>query len=74
MQVIGSAQATMGSIVQQRGLFTDIHGKINTIGAKFPVLNNIMGSIRRKKSKDTIILATVVCGCTLFLLIYWFSK
>jgi hypothetical protein len=32
------------------------------------------GAIRRKKSKDTLILAGVITGCTLFLIIYWLSK
>lgn len=32
------------------------------------------GAIKRKRSKDTLILAGVITGCTLFLIIYWFAK
>jgi Golgi SNAP receptor complex protein 1 len=45
--------------------------KLSDLGAKFPVVNNLVGAIRRKKSKDTIILSAVVASCTLFLLAYW---
>lgn len=72
--VISSAQATVGALGAQRALFTDISGKIAATSAKFPAVNNLLAAIRRKKSKDTIILSAVIAGCTLFLLIYWLSK
>lgn len=34
----------------------------------------LIGSIKRKKSRDTLILAAVIAACTLFLIIYWLSK
>lgn len=34
----------------------------------------LAGAIRRKRSKDTLILSAVIAACTLFLVIYWLSK
>ncbi|KAF7115178.1 hypothetical protein RHSIM_RhsimUnG0063500 [Rhododendron simsii] len=45
------------------------------LGDKFPNIRGLLGSsIRRKKSRDTLILSTVIAACTVFLIIYWFSK
>lgn len=68
--VLGQAQAAVSSLAAQRSLFADISAKLGTVGAKFPVVNSLVTSIRRKKSKDTIVLSIVVALCTLFLLAY----
>jgi Golgi SNAP receptor complex protein 1 len=68
--VLGQAQAAVSSLAAQRSLFADISTKLGTVGAKFPVVNSLVTSIRRKKSKDTIVLSVVVTLCTLFLLAY----
>jgi hypothetical protein len=44
-----------------------------------PDVGNILvlccaAAIRRKKSRDTYILGSVVAACTVFLLLYWLSK
>eukprot|EP00239_Pterosperma_sp_CCMP1384_P004072 CAMPEP_0197849806 /NCGR_PEP_ID=MMETSP1438-20131217/13277_1 /TAXON_ID=1461541 /ORGANISM="Pterosperma sp., Strain CCMP1384" /LENGTH=239 /DNA_ID=CAMNT_0043462651 /DNA_START=253 /DNA_END=972 /DNA_ORIENTATION=+ len=72
--VIGQAQATMSALTSQRSLFEDMGGKLNQVSSKFPVVNGIMNAIRRKRSKDSMILSAVIAGCTLFLIIYWLSK
>jgi len=33
-----------------------------------------MTAIKRKRSKDTIVLSGVIAACSIFLLIYWLSK
>lgn len=35
---------------------------------------HLLGAIKRKRSKDTLILSAVIAACTLFLIIYWLSK
>lgn len=72
--VIGQAQATAAALVSQRGMFNDISSKLVQAGSRFPVINNMITAIKRKKSKDTIILSAVVAICTAFMLIYWLSK
>ena len=72
--VIGQAQATAAALVSQRGIFANVANNLSTIGSRFPVINNMMTAIKRKKSKDTIILSVVCALCTGFILIYWLSK
>lgn len=73
-EVIGQAQATAAALVSQRGIFANVANNLSNIGSRFPVVNNMLTAIKRKKSKDTIILSVVVALCTGFTLIYWLSK
>ncbi|XP_074272904.1 Golgi SNAP receptor complex member 1-2 [Silene latifolia] len=73
-EVISQAQATRSVLGSQRAFFGDVGGKVKRLSEKFPVIRGLLGSIRRKRSRDTLILAAVIAGCTLFLIIYWLSK
>lgn len=73
-EVIGQAQAARSVLGAQRALFGDVQGKVKQLGEKFPVIRGLLGAIRRKRSRDTLILAAVIAACTLFLIIYWLSK
>lgn len=73
-EVIGQAQSTRAALSNQRALFGDVQGKVKQLGEKFPVVRGLLGAIKRKKSKDTIILSAVIAACTIFLIIYWLSK
>ncbi|ONK80333.1 uncharacterized protein A4U43_C01F16480 [Asparagus officinalis] len=73
-EVIGQAQATRSVLGAQRALFGDVQGKVKHLGEKFPIIRGLIGAIRRKRSRDTLILAAVIAACTLFLIIYWLSK
>ncbi|XP_010524375.1 PREDICTED: Golgi SNAP receptor complex member 1-2 [Tarenaya hassleriana] len=73
-EVINQAQATRSVLGSQRSLFADVQGKVKLLGDKFPVIRGLLGSIRRRRSRDTIILSAVIAACTLFLIIYWLSK
>uniref|UniRef100_A0A0E0G0H7 Golgi SNAP receptor complex member 1 n=1 Tax=Oryza nivara TaxID=4536 RepID=A0A0E0G0H7_ORYNI len=73
-EVIGQAQSTRVALSNQRALFGDVQGKVKQLGEKFPVIRGLLGAIKRKKSKDTIILSAVIAACTIFLIIYWLSK
>lgn len=72
--VISQAQATSGALSHQRSLLGGTFSKVSTIGSKIPLVNSVLNAIRRKKSRDNIILSAVVFACTLFLLIYWVNK
>ncbi|KAK9792759.1 hypothetical protein WJX73_009120 [Symbiochloris irregularis] len=72
--VLGQASAVGANLGEQRHLFENTGSKLMNVTAKFPMVNSIMNSIRRKKSKDTIILSAVVAVCTLFILVYWWNK
>lgn len=73
-EVINVAQTAKGALGAQRTTFVEIQGKVKQLGDRFPAIRGILGAIRRKKSKDTLILAGVITACTLFLIIYWLSK
>ncbi|KAI4338807.1 hypothetical protein MLD38_023820 [Melastoma candidum] len=72
--VISQAQSTRAALGSQRALFGDVQGKVKVLGDKFPVIRGLLGSIRRRRSRDTLILSAVIAACTLFLIIYWLSK
>lgn len=72
--VMRSAGAVGGELHQQRGLFDSFGTKLMNVGSKLPVVNGLLNAIRRKKSKDTIILTAVLVSCSLFLFMYWFRK
>ena len=65
---------SLSALAGQRSLLMGMSTKLSDLGAKFPVVNNLVGAIRRKKSKDTIILSAVVATCTLFTIVYWTNK
>ncbi|XP_042405804.1 Golgi SNAP receptor complex member 1-2-like isoform X2 [Zingiber officinale] len=49
-------------------------GKVKQLGDKFPVIRGVLGAIRRKRSKDSLILSAVIAVCIVFIIIYWLSK
>lgn len=72
--VLGQADAVRGNLLEQRRVVDGIGDKLYSLGAKFPVVNGLLNAIRRKKSKDSIVLGTVIAVCCLFTLIYWWNK
>lgn len=72
--VIGQAQAVAASLAAQRAVFDGIGGRVRELGARFPVVNSLLNAVRRKKSRDSVVLAAVVALCTLGILAYWWSK
>ncbi|XP_078167521.1 Golgi SNAP receptor complex member 1-2-like isoform X1 [Carex rostrata] len=73
-EVIDQAEATRSALTAQRSAFGEIQGKLKLLKDKFPLIHVTLGAIKRKKSKDDIILSAVVALCTLFLVAYWFAK
>ncbi|KAE8723630.1 Golgi SNAP receptor complex member 1-1 [Hibiscus syriacus] len=72
--VISQAQATLGALVLQRSTFGGINSKLGNISSRLPTVNQILSSIKRKKSMDTIILSLVASVCTFLIFIYWLSN
>ncbi|KAL6124430.1 hypothetical protein ACLB2K_076942 [Fragaria x ananassa] len=73
-EVISQAQTTRAVLGSQKAMFGDVQGKVKNLSDKFPVIRGLLGSIKRRRSRDTIILSAVIAACTLFLIIYWLSK
>ncbi|KAJ4954348.1 hypothetical protein NE237_011131 [Protea cynaroides] len=72
--VINQAQTTRAVLSSQRSLLGDVQGKVKLLSDKFPAIRGLLGAIRKKRSKDTLILSGVIAACTVFLIIYWLSK
>lgn len=49
--VMGQAQSVAGSLTGQRRLFSNIGSKLADVTARFPVVNNLLTSIRRRKNR-----------------------
>lgn len=72
--VISQAQSTLGTLMLQRSTFGGINSKLSNVSSRLPTVNQILGSIKRKKSMDTIILSLVASVCTFLIFIYWLTK
>jgi Golgi SNAP receptor complex protein 1 len=55
---------------RQRSAISAINMQLNQIGKKYPQLANVMRKIQFKKRKDTIILASVIVGCLIFMFLF----
>jgi Golgi SNAP receptor complex protein 1 len=69
-QIIHTAQMGREKLGQQRSMFDGIMDKTTTLISKFPLVNDIIQKIQRKKQRDMIVISILVAIC-LFLL-WWF--
>jgi Golgi SNAP receptor complex protein 1 len=72
--VMGQAQEVAFNLREQRQLFSNIGDKLLSVAAKYPAVSGLLNAIRRKRSKDTLILSGVIAVCSLFTLLYWWNK
>lgn len=72
--VIGQAQQVATSLTQQRQIFDSVNAKVGSLAARYPVVNSLLNAIRRRKNRDSVILASVIALCVLLILIYWVNK
>lgn len=73
-EMLMQAQNISSSLIEQRRVFDNVSDKLLSIGARFPLVNGLLNAIRRRKSKDTIVLSLVIAVCTLLTIIYLISK
>ncbi|KAI3691311.1 hypothetical protein L2E82_49627 [Cichorium intybus] len=72
--VISQAQETLGTLVFQKSTFGGIGSKISNVKSRLPTVNNIISTIKKRKSMETIVLSMVASCCTLVIFIYWLTK
>ncbi|KAG6628633.1 hypothetical protein CIPAW_14G026700 [Carya illinoinensis] len=60
--VIGQAQTTRQVLGSQGALFGDVQGKVKHLSEKFPIIRGLLGSIKRRRSRDTLILSAVIAA------------
>eukprot|EP00906_Rhabdomonas_costata_P022714 RCo032735 len=70
-QIISTAQMSRERLNQQRSTFGNIMDKTSTLLAKFPVVNELIQKIQRKKQRDMIIISLVIAVCLFLVWLYW---
>ena len=71
--VIHQAMEIHSDLRQQGGSLRGVSGMIGTMTQTIPGLNRLVENIRRKKSRDDVIVAGVIAACILFTLWYVFG-
>ncbi|KAL3901894.1 MAG: hypothetical protein SGCHY_000254 [Lobulomycetales sp.] len=69
-QVLQQAYETQESLNMQHSLLSNAQGRMTAIASRIPVVNTLLGRIKSKKTRDTVVLGFVIscCICVLFLL------
>lgn len=70
--VIGQAESVRGDLRSQGSSLRGISGTMTSIAGQVPGLNHVIESIRRKRSRDDIIVSGLIAACILFTLWYVF--
>ncbi|KAL7565122.1 hypothetical protein ACA910_005128 [Epithemia clementina (nom. ined.)] len=71
--VVGQAEAVQHDLRFQGRSLRNTQGLIGQITGNIPGLNTLIESIRRKRSRDDMIVAGVIASCIVFLLWYMFG-
>lgn len=72
--MLAQAQSVSRSLLEQRRIFGGVQDKLGLLGERFPAISGLLNAIRRKKSKDTLVLSGVIASCVVFTIIYLFSR
>jgi len=67
-EVIGRAQATQGSLDEQRALFGRIRRTVLDVGARLPAVGALVGAIHTRRRRDVLVVGGTAAVCTLLLL------
>jgi len=49
-------------------------GRLAAVGDRAPVLSGLLGAIRRRRSRDDMVVGALAAACALFTVWYWFRK
>eukprot|EP01012_Entosiphon_sulcatum_P007372 TRINITY_DN1372_c0_g1_i3.p1 TRINITY_DN1372_c0_g1~~TRINITY_DN1372_c0_g1_i3.p1 ORF type:complete len:132 (-),score=21.27 TRINITY_DN1372_c0_g1_i3:11-406(-) len=69
-ETLSSAQAIRERLDAQRGIFGNISNNTTAILNKFPAINDVIGRIQRKKSRDMFVISAVVAICLFIIWLY----
>lgn len=67
-EVIGRAQATQGSLDEQRALFGRIRRTVLDVGARLPAVGALVGAIHTRRRRDVLVVGGTATVCTILLL------
>lgn len=69
---ISLAIETKENLFTQRQNFKRLQTRFNDISNRFPLISSLLNRINIKKRRDSLILASVIAGCTILLILYTF--
>ncbi|KAL6071680.1 Golgi SNAP receptor complex member 1 [Balamuthia mandrillaris] len=67
----GQAQDVREAVASQRNFLRGTISKLSIVGGKLPGISSLIGTIRKKKSRDCLILSLFIAFCICFILFYW---
>ncbi|KAI9206081.1 Golgi SNAP receptor complex member 1 [Polychytrium aggregatum] len=74
INILEQAYEARASLAAQGRMLLGAQGRLGTIMARFPVINNLMSKINLKKKRDALILGAVVGVCTFIFFWYFFTR
>jgi len=72
--VLGVASATGAGLASQRRTLVGAGGRLAAVGDRAPVLSGLLGAIRRRRSRDDMVVGALAAVCAMLTLTYWFRK
>jgi Golgi SNAP receptor complex protein 1 len=69
--LLGQAQEAREVLHNQKSMLQGTISKLTSLTTSFPGINTLMGTIKKKKARDLIILGGFISFCICFILFYW---
>jgi golgi SNAP receptor complex member 1 len=73
-EMLAQAGAVSRNLADQRRAFETVGDRLAAMGERYPAVQGLLTAVRRKKSRDTVVLAGVVAACAAFTIIYVLAK
>jgi Golgi SNAP receptor complex protein 1 len=73
-EMLAQAGAVSRGLADQRRAFESVGDRLAQMGERFPAVHGLLNAVRRKKSRDTVVLAGVIASCAAFTIIYVLAK
>jgi Golgi SNAP receptor complex protein 1 len=73
-EMLAQAGAVSRGLADQRRAFESVGDRLTAMGERFPAVQGLLTAVRRKKSRDTVVLAGVIAACAAFTVIYVLAK
>ncbi|CAJ0580664.1 unnamed protein product, partial [Mesorhabditis spiculigera] len=68
---LGMANATKENLTRQRLSMNNIRARMFEIAQKFPMVNNVLQKIQRRKRQDAVVLGLTISVCIFVLYLFW---
>jgi len=73
-EMLAQAGAVGRGLADQRRAFEHVGARLAAVGERLPAVNGLLSAVRRKRSRDTVVLAGVIACCVAFTAIYVLAR